>query len=162
MSAGRLTLSFDPLYKWFRMSKPSSAYGLALGMTSDLHRAYIQEAISMADPGIDFSKSDEFLIVSNPDGGSLTTSFAYAAYIYDGILLDNKMFYNGITLGKILPKTKDFIVPHEFCHTLGLVDLYSYSSTAIYTGSFSIMGDVQGTSPELTAWGTLVTGLDRR
>jgi M6 family metalloprotease-like protein len=158
VSYTNMALSFDPSYKWFRMSKPSSGYGWA-ALTFDLQKAYIQEAITLADPTVDFSKSDAFLIVSNPDGGSLTNGPAFTATGTNGITVDGKLFNNGATSGKDLLVYKGLWFPHEFGHTMSLVDLYAFTGdTHRFVGDFSIMGNILGTAPEMTAWERWILG----
>lgn len=47
MPYGKISLSFDPSFKWRRMSKPSTQYAWPNGTTAT-HRAYTQEAIDLA------------------------------------------------------------------------------------------------------------------
>ena len=43
--------------------------------------------------------------------------------------------------------------PHEFGHTMSLVDLYAFAgSTNRFVGEFSIMGLISGTAPEFFGW----------
>jgi M6 family metalloprotease-like protein len=153
VSYNNLTLSFDPTYRWFRMSKPSSQYGWA-SLTFDLHKAYIQEAISLADPTVDFSKSDAFLIVSNPDGGSLQNGPAFCSSPGFGVSADGKVFLNGVTSGKDLLSYRGLWFPHEFGHNMGLPDLYAFGIGQLhrYVGSFSLMGNILGFAQEYNAW----------
>lgn len=153
VSYNNLALTFDPAFKWFRMSKPSSQYGWA-SLTFDLHKAYIQEALSLADPTVDFSKSDAFLIVSNPDGGSLQNGPAFCSSPGYGVTADGKLFYNGATSGRDLLAYKGLWFPHEFGHTMGLPDLYAFGSGVLhrYVGSFGLMGNISGFAPEYNAW----------
>jgi M6 family metalloprotease-like protein len=152
VSYNNLTLTFEPNYKWFRMSKPSSAYGWS-SLTFDAHKAYIQEAIGLADPTVDFSKSDAFLIVSNPDAGSLTNGPAFCASP-GGFTIDGKLFNNGVTSGRDLLVYKGLWFPHEFGHNMGLADLYAFGTGVLhrFMGSFSMMGDILGKAPEYSAW----------
>jgi M6 family metalloprotease-like protein len=154
VSYGAMTLSFDPIYQWFRMSKSSASYGWS-ALTFALHRAYITEAIALADPTVDFSTSDAFLIVSNPDGGSLTNGPAFCAGSGIGITADGKVLYNGATSGKDLLTIGGFWFPHEFGHTMALVDLYAFSGLQFrFTGDFSLMGNsfANATAKEFTGW----------
>lgn len=153
VSYNNLTLSFDATYKWFRMSKPSSQYGWA-SLTFDLHKAYIQEAISLADPTVDFSKSDAFLIVSNPDGGSLQNGPAFCSSPGFGVSADGKVFLNGVTSGKDLLTFRGLWFPHEFGHNMGLPDLYAFGTGVLhrYVGGFGLMGNILGVAQEYNAW----------
>ncbi len=153
VSYNNLALSFDPTFRWFRMSKPSHQYGWA-SLTFDLHKAYIQEAISLADPTVDFSKSDAFLIVSNPDGGFLHNGPAFCSSPGFGVNADGKVFLNGATSGKDLLSFRGLWFAHEFGHNMGLTDLYAYGTGVLhrYVGVFSLMGTILGNAREYNAW----------
>ena len=55
MSYGRLDYELKPVKHWYRMSMASTNY---VPSTHELHRAYIQEAINLADADVDFSTTD--------------------------------------------------------------------------------------------------------
>ena len=149
VSYGNFKLNFDPQYKWIRMSKPSNGYGWS-ALTFALHKAYIQEAINLADPTVDFSKSDAFLVVSNPDAGALTYGPAFTATPGNGIIVDGNTINNGATSGRdLLNWPAGFWLTHEFGHTLTLADLYAFTGlTHRFVGEFSLMGLISGIAPE--------------
>jgi len=150
VSYGKLSLSFDPKFKWFRMSKPSASYDRT---TYDNHRIYLQEAISLADPSVDFSGSDAFLVIANPDAGNITRGYAFETNALDGIVADAKYLNNGSSSGSELLTVKDLWFPHEFGHNMGLVDTYAYDGLANrFMGDFSVMANTTGTAPEHTGW----------
>ena len=152
VSYGNMQLNFEPQYQWIRMSKPSTDYGWS-ALTFDLHKAYIQEAIHLADPTVDFSKSDAFLIVSNPDAGALTNGPAFTANSMNGITADANTMYNGATSGRDLDGWKGLWFTHEFGHTLSLADLYAFTGvTHRFVGEFSLMGLISGAAPEYFGW----------
>jgi M6 family metalloprotease-like protein len=152
VSYGNLKLNFDPQYQWIRMSKPSNGYGWS-ALTFALHKAYIQEAINLADPNVDFSKSDAFLIVSNPDAGAITNGPAFTATPGNGITVDGITINNGATSGRDLTAWNGLWLPHEFGHTLTLADLYAFTGVGHrFVGEFSLMGLISGTAPEFLGW----------
>ena len=55
MSYGKLSYTFKPALKWYRMSKKSTDY-VAGGWTFIKHREYITEAAKLADVDIDSVK----------------------------------------------------------------------------------------------------------
>ena len=157
-SYGTMKLTLEPTFKWIRMKKPSSEYGWAQ-LTFELHKAYIQEALNLADPDVDFSKSDAFLIVSNPDGGSFQNGPAFCAIPGNEVTADGRAFRNGATSGRDLLNFKGLWFPHEFGHTMTLVDLYAFSGTTHrFVGEFSLMGNTSGSAPEYLGWERWVLG----
>ncbi|MFZ9751871.1 MAG: hypothetical protein ACO3CN_07230, partial [Candidatus Nanopelagicales bacterium] len=151
VSYGQLNYAFNPQYKWYRMSKSASEYD-PLGPTFEKHRAYLSEALQLADPDVDFSKSESFIVLTDPNNVPFVAGPAFAA-ISDPITLDNTDFYNGTGSAADLATWGFMWANHELSHTLGLVDLYAYESedpknnfdSIRFSGQFSYMGDL---SPE--------------
>src|SRR4029077_19340720 len=57
-SRGKVTISVTPVHKWYRMPKPSSTYNFSRGLTFDLHKTYITDALTAGDAEIDYSQYD--------------------------------------------------------------------------------------------------------
>ena len=162
MSYGKLSYTFKPALKWYRMSKKSTDY-VAGGWTSIKHREYITEAAKLADVDIDFSKTDSLIILANPDSTGIGNSGpAFAAVRKNGITLDGKYISNGATSAYDLNNWKSIWLNHEVTHTLGLVDLYAFTQSnpanrydgLRYTGEFSYMGfsSYESNAPSLLAF----------
>ena len=162
MSYGKLSYTFKPQLKWYRMSKKSTDY-VAGGWTFIKHRDYIVEAAKLADVDIDFSKTDSLIILANPDSTGIGNSGpAFAAVRKNGITLDGKYISNGATSAYDLNNWKSIWLNHEVTHTLGLVDLYAFTQSnpanrydgLRYTGEFSYMGfsSYESNAPSLLAF----------
>ena len=162
MSYGKLSYTFKPQLKWYRMSKKSTDY-VAGGWTFITHRDYIVEAAKLADVDIDFSKTDSLIILANPDSTGIGNSGpAFAAIRKNGITLDGKYISNGATSAYDLNNWKSIWLNHEVTHTLGLVDLYAITQSNSanrydnlrYTGEFSYMGfsSYESNAPSLFAF----------
>ena len=162
MSYGKLSYTFKPALKWYRMSKKSTDY-VAGGWTFIKHREYITEAAKLADVDIDFSKTDSLIILANPDSTGIGNSGpAFAAVRKNGITLDGKYISNGATSAYDLNNWKSIWLNHEVTHTLGLVDLYAFTQSnpanrydgLRYTGEFSYMGfsSYESNAPSLLAF----------
>ena len=162
MSYGKLSYTFKPQLKWYRMSKKSTDY-VAGGWTFIKHREYITEAAKLADVDIDFSKTDSLIILANPDSTGIGNSGpAFAAIRKNGITLDGKYISNGATSAYDLNNWKSIWLNHEVTHTLGLVDLYASTQSNSanrydnlrYTGEFSYMGfsSYESNAPSLFAF----------
>ena len=162
MSYGKFDYKLVPNYKWYRMKSSSSEYA-PLNKSFNAHRAYIAEALSLADADIDFSSSDAFLILANPDAKGIGNSGpAFASVSGNGFTLDKKYIANGTTSAYDLNYWKSIWLNHEVTHTMGLVDFYAYvpsdSSNSgdghRYVGQFSYMGlsSFESNAPGLTAY----------
>lgn len=161
MSYGRLDYKLVPTFKWYRMKNNSTSYA-PLNKSFDSHRAYIAEALAMADPDIDFSQSDAFLILANPKAIGIGNSGPAFASLYGrGFTLDGKYIANGTTSSYDLNNWKSIWLNHEVTHTMGLVDLYAATPSNgaswdyhRYVGQFSYMGlsSFDSNAPSLTAF----------
>ena len=162
VSYGRFTYKFDPVFKWYRMSKTSKSYA-PLTKSFENHSSYISEAIKLADSDVDFNGTDSFIILANPDADGL--GMAGPAFSpndkYWGIKVDGTVLTNGATSAFDLNNWGYIWLNHEITHTLGLVDLYAfdgitsdYWSIHRYVGQFSYMGfsSLESNSPGLLAW----------
>jgi hypothetical protein len=95
LSYGRMNYNLIPNYKWYRMKSNSTTYA-PLNKSFDSHRAYIAEALAMADPEVDFSSTDAFVILANPDSTGIGDSGpAFASIFGRGFTLDGKYIANG-------------------------------------------------------------------
>jgi M6 family metalloprotease-like protein len=162
VSYGQLNYAFNPQYKWYRMSKPSTQYA-PLTQSFLTHRAYIAEAAALADSEVDFSSTDNIVILSNPDARGLGMAGpAFAAIRGNGLTLDGKYISNGTTSAYDLNYWKSIWLNHEITHAMGLVDVYaatrenaanSYDGHR-YVGEFSYMGfsSFEGNAPGLFAF----------
>jgi M6 family metalloprotease-like protein len=168
VSYGKLNYTFVPNYKWYRMSKPATSYA-PLNQSFDSHRAYIMEALTLADADTDFSKVDNFLILANPNAKGLGNSGpGFSAIRGNGVTFDGKYLSNGATSAADLLGWGSIWLNHEITHTMGMVDLYSFKEDAAsivkgtfrFTGEFSYMGlsAFTSASPGLLAWERWVLG----
>lgn len=97
LSYGRMNYNLIPNYKWYRMKSNSTTYA-PLNKSFDSHRAYIAEALAMADSEVDFSSTDAFVILANPDSTGIGDSGpAFASIFGRGFTLDGKYIANGAT-----------------------------------------------------------------
>lgn len=165
MSYGKMQYTMTPVMQWFRMSKNSTQYSLSSGAG---HLAYIKEAVALADSAVDFSTTDSLVIIANPDATGIgNTGPALGASPGNGVTADGHEMLNVVTSAYDLNTWNSIWLNHEVTHTLGLVDLYSYTPATntypdllAYIGKFSYMGFNSFTSnaPGLTAWERWVLG----
>ena len=156
VSYGRLKLVFDVSPQWLRMPKPVTDYHFSRGAAFELQRAYLQEAINTAGPGIDYSQDDAILLVANPDAGAIDWGPAFTASPGSGVMAGGREFLNGATSGHDLPILRGGWFVHEIGHALSLVDLAgplpSNQLWHTYVGQFSVMGEPEGLAPGYLGW----------
>lgn len=154
LSYGRMKVILDPFLRWLRMKRPSGDYGWKGGLSFAHHRAYIQEALDLAQTaGADFSTSDAFIVLANPDALNLHNGPAFTPRPGSGVTVGGRTFENGATSGHDLLYWGYKWFNHEVGHTMGLADLYAFSGAGHrFVGDFSLMGLISGTAPEYFAW----------
>lgn len=159
VSYGKLKIEFEPVFQWYRMSKTAASYVPFNTFTA--HKAYIQEAISLANANVDFSKYSSVLVVTDPKNSPSDIGPAFVSnHPGNSIPVDGVNIHNGVTSGKDMafwPKGLWFC--HEFGHNLGLPDLYAYTAPYHkFVGEFGLMGTQGGKSPEPFGWERWILG----
>lgn len=143
VSYGRVSLDVTRIDTWYRMDRPSTAYGRRRGEDSfDNQRAYLAEAIAHADGDVDFSRYQIVYVVA---AGSAANDYS-PAFIggQTGVPVDGTVIRYGVTFGsdirRGLPSYAAFTLVHETAHTLGLPDLYDLASTSSYPDYLAKVG----------------------
>ena len=149
VSYGRMTLDVVPVSKWYRMKKPSAEYGFTSKvppMTFEQHRAYIAEAIQLAEADVEF-KQYQFVNVVAALGSQIPPSPTFHARPGQGISTQGIEMRHAITFGadirRVIPNFGAKIFVHEMGHLMGLPDLYDYSAPRAlhwrFAGGWSVM-----------------------
>jgi M6 family metalloprotease-like protein len=163
VSYGRFTYRLEPMMTWYRMSRPSTEYA-PLTSSFDRHRAYIAEAVALADADVDFTSTESLIVLANPDAEGLGEAGpAFTPISSDeGIAVDGTVLMNGATSAHDLNYWGAIWLNHEVTHTLGLPDLYAFEGGEglPYTGEFGYMGlsSLDANAPGLFAWERWVLG----
>jgi len=152
-SYDKLNIEFEVIDKWYRMSKISSDYLSPPDGSS--HHSYLSEALSLADKDYDFSTTDHFVVVTNPDAKHFVNGPAFQGNSYWNFQADGKIFYSSTNSGYDLNYWGGLWLNHEVLHNMGLPDLYNYGGDPTwhgFVGEFSIMGLISGFAPDLFAY----------
>jgi len=168
LSYERMKFVLQPTYKWYRMGQNAKSYA-PLNQSFAHHRAYMAEAIALADADIDFSKTDAILILANPDAKEIGNAGpAFTAIYGNGFTLDGKYIANGATSAYDLNYWGYIWLNHEFGHALGFPDLYAFTRQDAsnpmdghrYVGEYSLMGlsSLTANSPGFLAWERWLVG----
>jgi M6 family metalloprotease-like protein len=159
VSYGALDWQFDPYFTWLRMSKSSNSYNWQ-NLGYDDFRAYLQEAVALADANVDFSDADTVVVLTNPAATNIFKGPAFAgAPQWGGYSADGVTFYNGLASGADLPTWGALWLNHEAGHTMGLPDLYAFAGTTHrFIGGFDNMGLIAGKAPEHMAYNRWLLG----
>jgi M6 family metalloprotease-like protein len=158
-SRGKVTISVTPASKWLRMPKPSSAYSFTRGLTFDLHKTYIADALAAGDVEIDYRPYDIYYILAS-NTPNISFSPTWVPQPGSGLVFDGKEIRHVVTLGADirtnLPNYGAWILMHETGHLFGLPDLYDLGTASFpdfhrFVGGWDPMGWLQlGSS--FSAW----------
>ena len=157
VSYGRMDLNLHLHPVWLRMSQPSPFYSDAI-TTHEGHRAWIEEAVALADPDFDFSEMEAVLVLATPRAEHIAYGPTWIGRATDPIVADGAIITNGVTSGADLTFWGDLWLPHELGHSMVLPDLYSFEGATGFTRPFSLMDDIGSTAPEYFAYERWVLG----
>jgi len=147
VSYGKIWIEGD-ITDWLRLDRSITYYGEDLGMVDTNGLDLVRDAISKADPWVDFSRYDYVLIIHagcgqessyNPfDIWSVHYFSIYPPIFADGVRITSASVApeaerDGVSLGTIC---------HEFGHALGLPDLYdvNYVDPGHFVDGWCVMG----------------------
>lgn len=155
-SYGKTWLAITQYRSWVRMPHNSTDYGFARGLSHEAHEAYLKDAVTAADPSVDFSRYDMVYVV--PTKNAAAISFT-PTYVYDpgtaGVVADGKRIKWAVTFGQDMWHWGYKLLGHETAHTFGLPDLYAFDAGTDahrFVGGWDVMGLIGGAGPQYFAW----------
>jgi M6 family metalloprotease-like protein len=156
-SYGFVDIELTAVEQWYRMSQPSTSYGLDRGATFDEHAAYLGEAVALADADVDFSEYDIVYVVVAPNATGIANSPGYIDASDSRVIADGVAIIHGATFGTDVwnwaEPYRHLVLAHETLHVFGLPDLYAFSGdTHRFVGGWDVMADIDGHAPSPFAW----------
>ena len=177
LSYGALTVTGD-VYGWYTLPYPESHYGMDCNgidssdcSTQDQSWQLAQDAASLAQKDVDFSKYDYFIFIHSGYGqeSSGVTNDVWSVTYMGGIFVYT--LTKSLTLFSVVPELEaggaspGGVYCLEFGHDLGLPDLYDTNTGKTILGPWELMdkgawnGNPAGSSPaHMTAWGKIQLG----
>jgi M6 family metalloprotease-like protein len=131
-SYGRYQLELEPTREWVRMPEPWSSYGIGRGISSEVMRAYVQDAVDAAVArGADFSGTDFVYVVADDNVPARPT--VSQANTFHGLRAgDHGLRAAALVFGRAgdsaIWQRGNFV--HEANHLYGLPDLYNVNRGA--------------------------------
>ncbi|WP_327320735.1 M6 family metalloprotease domain-containing protein [Streptomyces sp. NBC_01235] len=155
-SYGRFTLRPHPLKRWIRMPKPSTAYAIQRDWSPEGRAAYLHDALTAADPQVDFSRYDVVYFVADPDAPGVDSDATKVVNLDTPLHADGTDIRRVVTVFEKHPPDR-LVLAHETGHVFDLPDLYHRPADGkgdwdTYVGDWDLMGSQFGLAPDLFAW----------
>ncbi|WP_338779294.1 M6 family metalloprotease domain-containing protein [Streptomyces sp. DG1A-41] len=166
-SYGRFTLRPHPLRHWIQMPQPSTAYAIQRDWSAAHRAAYLRDALSVADPQVDFSRYDVVYFVADPDAPGVDSDATKVVNLTSPMRADGTDLRRVVTVFEQHPPDR-LVLAHETGHVFDLPDLYhrpvdGKGDWDTHVGDWDLMGSQFGLAPDLFGWHKWKLGwLERR
>ncbi|WP_345659906.1 M6 family metalloprotease domain-containing protein [Streptomyces venetus] len=166
-SYGRFTLRSHPLRNWIQMPKPSTAYDIQRDWSATHRAAYLRDALTAADPQVDFSRYDVVYFVADPDAPGVDSDATKVVNLTAPLRADGADLHRVVTVFERHPPDR-LVLAHETGHVFDLPDLYhrpvdGKGDWDTHVGDWDLMGSQFGLAPDLFGWHKWKLGwLDQR
>ncbi|MEW2807233.1 M6 family metalloprotease domain-containing protein [Streptomyces massasporeus] len=155
-SYGRFTLRPHALRHWIQMPKPSTAYAIQRDWKPERRAAYLRDALSVADPRVDFSRYDVVYFVADPDAPGVDSDATKVVNLTSPLRADGTDLRRIVTVFEQHPPDR-LVLAHETGHVFDLPDLYHRPADGkgdwdTHVGDWDLMGSQFGLAPDLFAW----------
>ncbi|MEU6273622.1 M6 family metalloprotease domain-containing protein [Streptomyces populi] len=155
-SYGRFTVRPHPRRTWIQMPRPSTSYAIQRDWNAGDRAAYLRDALSVADPRIDFSRYDIVYFVADPDAPGVDSDATKVVNLDTPLHADGKSIRRVVTVFEKHPPDR-LVLAHETGHVFDLPDLYHRPTDGkgdwdTYVGDWDLMGSQFGLAPDLFGW----------
>ncbi|MFJ4814449.1 M6 family metalloprotease domain-containing protein [Streptomyces sp. NPDC088801] len=155
-SYGRFTLRPHSLRHWIQMPQPSTAYDIQRDWSPGRRAAYLRDALSVADPQVDFSRYDVVYFVADPDAPGVDSDATKVVNLTSPLRADGTDLRRIVTVFEQHPPDR-LVLAHETGHVFDLPDLYHQPVDGkgdwdTHVGDWDLMGSQFGLAPDLFAW----------
>ncbi|MFJ8050971.1 M6 family metalloprotease domain-containing protein [Streptomyces luteogriseus] len=155
-SYGRFTLRPHALRHWIQMPKPSTTYAIQRDWKPEHRAAYLRDALSVADPQVDFSRYDVVYFVADPDAPGVDSDATKVVNLTSPLRADGTDLRRIVTVFEQHPPDR-LVLAHETGHVFDLPDLYHRPADGkgdwdTHVGDWDLMGSQFGLAPDLFAW----------
>ncbi|MFI7140199.1 M6 family metalloprotease domain-containing protein [Streptomyces massasporeus] len=155
-SYGRFILRPHALRHWIQMPKPSTTYAIQRDWKPGHRAAYLRDALSVADPRVDFSRYDVVYFVADPDAPGVDSDATKVVNLTSPLRADGTDLRRIVTVFEQHPPDR-LVLAHETGHVFDLPDLYHRPADGkgdwdTHVGDWDLMGSQFGLAPDLFAW----------
>lgn len=156
-SYGQFRLSLHADLRWLRMPRPSTDYLINRDWDAADRTAYLRDALTAADPVIDFHGYDVVYLVADPDAPGVDSDATKVVNLAQPIVVDGNPLRRLVTVFEHHPPDRN-VLAHETGHVFDLPDLYyrppagSNADWDTHVGDWDLMGSQFGLAPDPFAW----------
>ncbi|MER6994823.1 M6 family metalloprotease domain-containing protein [Streptomyces sp. NPDC000410] len=155
-SYGKFTLRAHPLRQWIEMPQTSTAYQMKRDWDAGRRAAYLRDAITAADPVVDFSRYDIVYLVADPDAPGVDSDATKVVNFDRPLPVDGTDLRRVVTVFERHPPDRN-VLAHETGHVFDLPDLYHRPEDGkgdwdTHVGDWDLMGSQFGLAPEPFGW----------
>ncbi|MFE1285434.1 M6 family metalloprotease domain-containing protein [Streptomyces sp. NPDC058751] len=155
-SYGKFTVRPHPRRTWIRMPHSSTSYAIQRDWDAGDRAAYLRDALSVADPRIDFSRYDIVYFVADPDAPGVDSDATKVVNLDTPLRADGKDIRRVVTVFEKHPPDR-LVLAHETGHVFDLPDLYHRPADGkgdwdTHVGDWDLMGSQFGLAPDLFGW----------
>lgn len=156
ISYGKLDLEISLFDCWFTLPRNDKDYKMDREISSEIHRAYIQDCMDVSCVAVDYSKFDILYIA--PVHGSMVPYSPTMVNNGDPLTCKSGKIGLAVTFGADMYTRKGKLFAHENGHIMGLPDLYTYKTTEgaengfSHCGTWDLMGLIEGIAPDFLAY----------
>lgn len=155
-SYGTFHLQVHPHPEWIEMPARSTVYGIQRDWDPVLRGTYLQDALTEADPRVDFSDYDVVYLVADPDAPGVNSDATKVVNFDQPTELDGRELERVVTVFERHPPDR-YVLAHETGHLFDLPDLYhrpvgDRADWDTYVGDWDMMGSQFGLAPDPFAW----------
>lgn len=155
-SYGRFALHAHPQKHWVRMPRPATSYRIQRDWDSEQRSRYLQDAITAADPEVDFSRYDLVYLVADPDAPGVDSDATKVVNLDRPLVADGTALRRVVTVFERHPPDRN-VLAHETGHVMDLPDLYHRPTDGkgdwdTHVGDWDLMGSQFGLASDPFGW----------
>ncbi len=155
-SYGTFDLEVHPQKQWLEMPAESTAYGIQRDWDPVLRGTYLHDALTTADPHVDFSEYDLVYLVADPGAPGVNSDATKVVNFEAPTVLDGQELQRVVTVFERHPPDR-YVLAHETGHVFDLPDLYHRPAGGrgdwdTYVGDWDMMGSQFGLAPDPFGW----------
>lgn len=156
-SYGQFRLHLHTVDHWVPMPRSATAYAISRDWRAADRTAYLRDALTAADPVVDFSGYDVVYLVADPDAPGVDSDATKVVNLASPVTLDGNPLARLVTVFERHPPDRN-VLAHETGHVFDLPDLYyrppvgSNADWDTHVGDWDLMGSQFGLAPEPFAW----------